>query len=91
MLPQQAAVFGAKLRPATGERDEARVEAIDFGLADQFAFSTAGVGADEGGDVGEFQNVEVTCRQYLRLGGPDVNAQHWAKSHRAAAAKESTR
>ena len=54
MLPEEAAVLRAKVGPPPGKRDEAGIEAVNFGLADKFSLPSLRVGTDESGDMGEF-------------------------------------
>lgn len=70
MLPEKSAIPRLQVGPAAGEGDEAGIEAINLGPSDQFALAATGIGADEGGDVGEFQHVEVG-----EHGGPAETAE----------------
>jgi len=57
MLPEEAAVFGAELIPATGMTDKSGVESIELWPRDKFPATASGEGSQEMGDVGCLQDL----------------------------------
>ena len=57
VFPEESAVFGAELVPATGMTDKSGVESIELWPRDKFPSTATGEGSQEMGDVGCLQDL----------------------------------
>ncbi len=59
MFPEQSAVLWTQIAPTAGVGYETCVEAINLGLAHEFAVAAAKKWANKRGDMGQFQHLQI--------------------------------